>query len=233
VPGTFDFATGNFVTNGGNWATATAAQAHGSATVNNLVAPVFGASFLQSTVDRDATAAISGVCSPKNLLPIALTDCAFNAFATANDCSTLPQLIQAPDGADNSCWTTLTPNQSGGSTIDSYLPTACGGGGVPTPPVVIGQRINVTNGQVNSVLKDVGDCFNQGLKEWDIPLIDCNTKCGGQGMTVTGFAHIVITSVKSNGSPKYIQVNSICKTDPDSRAGCVNKAGLTGLTLVK
>jgi Flp pilus assembly protein TadG len=251
TPGFWDFDTGTVTESTWDDPTANAAKAHATKTVDNFIAAAIGAP--QSSVTRDAIAAIGGACDGRPLMPMAVGDCFFEQFAEGdpedpNRCSHLPSVRMSSDPVDNACFTSLNDSAASANQARAYLPPTCcqGGncGGNVSPPLVsIGDNINIMNGQANSVYQVIGDCVSDGLTEWDIPLVKCNQQSGcpdgapecvkcTQQMEVTGFAHIVIDQVVSTGSPKYIRFHSICKTTPSSSPGCHNSSSF-GLAIVK
>jgi Flp pilus assembly protein TadG len=251
TPGFWDFDTGTFTASTWDDPVANAAKAHATKTVDNFIAAAIGAP--QSSVTRESIAAIGGACDGRPLMPMAVGDCFFEQFAQGdpedpNRCSSLPRVQMANDLVDSACFTSLGSSSASASQARAYLPPTCcqGGncGGGQSPPLVsIGEHINIMNGQATSVYQVIGDCLQDGLKEWDVPLVKCNqhggcpngaadcVKCNQQ-MEVTGFAHIVLDMVKSNGNPKFIKFHSICKTTPSSSPGCHNSSSF-GLAIVK
>jgi len=214
--GTFDFTTRSFSGGGAN---PNAVRATGRATVNNMVAGFFGDR--TSDVTRDAIAAYSGNGSGMPVCPIAVGVCHFNKYKTSGTCSDLPKLSQAPSTADNSGWTSLFEGSANAATFIKYLPAACGGGGQTPPNVHAGQNIKLSNGQVNSALKTLEDCFKAGLlTECLVPIVkkNCNEPFNSDG-EVLGFATFKITKVKSSGDPKFISMDGICETDAPGAAG--------------
>ncbi len=215
--GTYNFQTNTFTVGG---VTPNAVRATGRATVDNMVAGFFGAE--TSDVTRQAIAAYSGNASAAPPCPLAVGTCNFNAYKTSGACSQLPKLTQSPATTDNSGWTSLFESGANAMTFTKYLPAACGGGGEAAPSVRIGQSIAVSNGQVNSALKTMEDCFKAGLlPECTVPIV--NVACNGQfnqNSTVVGFATFKIKSIKSTGNNKGIAMDGICESDePGARGG--------------
>jgi Flp pilus assembly protein TadG len=215
-----------------------AARATSNALVNNMMAGLIG--HPQSTITRDAVAAFSGVCRSQLVLPIALGDCWFQQFLdSGGDCSQITNFFQVP-GTGNTCWTSLSPSVQGASTIRGYLPSECThGADDPPPPVSIGDNINVTNGQLDSVLQTIKDCVdNHNLRDWTIPIIQCG-KCN-QEAPVTGFAAVHIDCVVANGGDscggsrvKGLYLHSVCLANSgDSGGGCTNYGDI-GVSLLK
>ena len=180
-----------------------AVRATASASVNNILASVFGDPVTKVT--KKATAAYASVGSAQPQLPLAIGDCDF----TDPDCldnSCLPQFFQVPSTEDNSAWTGFF-GVAGGTAIGDLFPEECEGEGNPIPTVQIGDEISLNNGQaVGSILNLVENCFNAGLTEFLVPVIDCDAQYV-QGLPVLGFATIVIHDVITTGNPKYIEAS--------------------------
>jgi putative Tad-like protein involved in Flp pilus assembly len=195
--GQYNPATNAF-TNGATPANAVRATAR--VTVQNLLAGYFGSSFQNATVVKSATAGFSGTGQATPTLPLAIGACNFQAlescFATPG---CLPALTQAPSGSDNSGWI----------KTGNYLPTSCGG----SPTVMSGgASIPLSNGQATSTLKSVSDCFKTGVREYVVAIVDgaCDNAFN-KSRTVTGFATVVVTAVKTTGSKKGIALGAIFK----------------------
>jgi Flp pilus assembly protein TadG len=217
--GTFDFTTRSFTVGG---ASPNAVRATGRATVANMVAGFFGDR--TSDVTREAIAAYGGNSTAHPICPIAVGLCEFQQYQTSGNCSDLPELSQAPSPGDTSGWTSLGPSSASASGAISYLPAACGGGGQTPPTVRVGSTINVLNGQADSVLKTIQDCWKAGLlTECLVPIINapCNTQFN-QGQPVVAFATFKITSVTATGKNKGIHFDGICQTDEPGAPGGVN-----------
>jgi hypothetical protein len=227
--GNWDFAPGGnpTFTPGGN--PENAARATSNALVNNLVAGAIGKP--QTAIQRTAVAAYSGICQAQGVLPIALGDCYFQQFLdSSGNCSLLPKLTQAPDGTDNSCWTSLSPSAASANQVRGLLPTVCGGDGNP-PLVHVDEIINIMNGQATSVLHALQGCLDAGLRDFLIPIIACG-KCN-QGGAVKGFAAIHINSLVSQGSNKGINLASLCKADLGGDGGGCSSFGAISVALLK
>jgi len=209
--GNYNFATNAFAAGG---LPSNAVRVNAQATVTNIVAGALGDAL--TTVQKTATAAFGGITSGAPVLPLAVGECHFQAFQGSGSCSDLPSLTQAPSPSDNTCWTSLGPNPASASQVSGYLPTTCCqggncGGGQPAPSVTVGSVINLVNGQMDSVLKIIKDCFDDGIREFLVPVVTCNN-CT-HAMTVTGFATIRVDSVRATGNPKGIWLTSFCKAD--------------------
>ena len=214
--GTYDYAANTFSLGGVN---PNAVRATGRATVANMVAGFFGAD--TSDVSRMAIAAYSGNGSAAPPCPLTVGICNFNAYKTSGKCSDLPKLTQVPSTTDNSGWTSLFDMSANSATYVKYLPAACGGGGESAPSVRVGQSIAISNGQNNTVLKTMEDCFKAGLlTECTVPLVSkaCGAQFNGSGQVV-GFATFKITSIKATGNPKGIAMDGICESDEPGASG--------------
>jgi len=222
--GTYDFTSRAFSPGGAN---PNAVRATGRATVSNMVAGIFGAD--TTDVERQAIAAYSGNNSARPVCPITVGLCEFSAYQTSPNCSNLPDLTQVPSPGDTSGWTSLGASAASAQQAIAYLPEACGGGGQTPPTVRVGDTINVLNGQANSVLSTIRDCFNQGLlTECVIPIVDipCGTNFN-QARPVVGFATFRIAGVNSMGNSMSIQMDGICMTDEPGTPGGTNLGTLS------
>jgi hypothetical protein len=228
--GSWNFQNSTF-SSGGTPANAVRANPH--KTVNNFVAGILGVP--QTTVDKIATAAMSGPGSGKPRLPLAIDACQFAAYQSSGSCSDLPTLNQVP-ATGNSCWTSLDEGSAGADTMKSYLPAACCqgggtcGGGQEGPEVYVGNNISVMNGQADVLLKIIKDCFDQGMTEWEVPIIGCG-ECTGT-MTVQGFATITLDNVVATGNPKYIDLTAVCRTDDPGGGGGGGDFGTLDVSMV-
>ena len=222
--GTYDFTSRSFSPGG---ASPNAVRATGRATVSNMVAGIFGAD--TTDVERQAIAAYSGNNSARPVCPITVGLCEFSAYQTSPNCSNLPDLSQVPSPGDTSGWTSLGASAASANQAIAYLPEACGGGGQTPPTVRVGDTINVLNGQANSVLSTIQDCFNQGLlTECVIPIVDipCGTNFN-QPRPVVGFATFRVTGVNSMGNSMSIQMDGICMADEPGTPGGTNLGTLS------
>jgi Flp pilus assembly protein TadG len=222
--GTYDFNSSSFSPGGAN---PNAVRATGRATVSNMVAGIFGAD--TTDVERQAIAAYAGNRSAAPVCPITVGLCEFAAYQSSPNCSNLPELSQVPSATDTSGWTSLGSAAASANQAVSYLPEACGGGGVPAPTVRVGDTINVMNGQANNVLKTLEDCYNAGLlTECTIPIVNipCNTGFN-QARPVVAFATFRITGFNSMGSDKSIQLDGVCTTDEPGTPGGTNLGTLS------
>jgi hypothetical protein len=222
-----EFRPGGFPSN--------AVRATGTATVDNIVAGVFGDH--DSTVERFAVAAFGGAGRGRPTLPIAVGECYFKRFERSDNCSDLPRLRQVPEKAENSCWTSLRPTGANANEVTELLPAECcsggkcGGGAMP-PLVGVGDQINVLNGQANSILKILADCVDKGVQEYVIPIVECG-KCN-QLTSVVGFATVRMTRASDQGGDKGIDIGALCRTDGEGGApGGGGNYGLQTLALVK
>jgi hypothetical protein len=197
-----------------------AVKAHATATVDNFFAGIFGD--FQSTVQKDATAAIGCPTRGRVVLPLVVGECEFAAFQSSNDCADLPKLFQQP--GDNSCWSTLLDSGGGGAkTTNSYFPTSCCSGtlcgqGVTPPAVSIGQDVYHTNGQQASTMHLIQDCVeNEGITDFVVAIVKCDqslTDCTGSS-EVVGFASVHVSNVVDQGSDKTIDLDFFCNDTGD------------------
>jgi hypothetical protein len=219
--GSYDPSSGSFTPGG---APTNAVRANASATVQNLVANALGD--VATTVQKTATAAITGVGGGQPVLPIVIGSCNFEPFQSSTDCADLPSLTQAPNPSDNSGWTSLAADPANATVAKSYLPASCGGGGQPAPEVQVGDFVNVVNGQVTTILQTIKSCFDQGIREFLVPVVPCGQF--NQAMEVEGFATIRISNVTTTGNPKGIDLEAICNAEAPRNPG----GGLFGTTFV-
>jgi len=198
-----------------------AVRAHATATVDNFFAGIFGD--FQSTVRKDATAAIGCPTRGRVVLPMVVGECEFEAFENSNDCSDLPDLVQQP--GDNSCWSNLLDSSGGGaSTTNSYFPTSCCyggtqcGGGITPPEVSLGDLVYHTNGQQASTMHLIEDCVeNDGITDYVVAIVKCDqnlTDCTGSS-EVVGFASVRVSNVVDAGSDKTIDLDFFCNDTGD------------------
>ena len=188
-------ATTSAFTNGATPASAVRATAR--VTVQNLLAGYFGSSFQNTTVVKSATAGFSGTGQATPTLPLAIAGCRFAAlqscFASA---SCLPTFSQAPTGTDNTAWI----------KAGSYYPASCGG----SPTVMtVGDTVPLSEGQTNE-LQAISSCFKSGSTEYVVAIVDgaCDNAFN-KSRTVTGFATVVVTAVKTSGGTKGVTLGAI------------------------
>jgi hypothetical protein len=179
------------------------------AEIDNILADLLGAP--KSTVTKSATAAYGSIGSGQPTLPLAVGDCNFPTPDCMDD-ECLPTLVQVPstdaqDEGDNSAWTAFF-EQAGQTEINSYFPTACGGGGEVSPTIHVGDDITLNNGQLTPLLNLLDACLDAGINEFLVPIIECGIQFV-QTAPVLGFATIRVTDVVSTGDPKYVQLDAI------------------------
>jgi Flp pilus assembly protein TadG len=200
----------NTFTNGAN--PPDAVKATKSTTVQNLFAGFFGASFMNSTVTRSATAGFTGPGQGQPTLPLVIGDCDFGALKRcALDPTCLPTLTQAP----------ATSNNTGWFMDDSpYYPAACGGSGSP-PIISVGDSIGLIGGQVTGQqLKQVKSCFDAGITQFTVPIVACDKSNFNQNGVVVGFATIDVTAVHvPPDNPKGIDLKAVFQEDTGASAG--------------
>jgi Flp pilus assembly protein TadG len=199
----------NTFTNGAN--PPDAVKATKTTTVQNLFAGFFGSSFMNSTVTRSATAGFTGPGQAAVTLPLVIGDCDFGALNQCTlDPSCLPSLTQAPDPSNNSGW---IKNDA------PYYPAACGGPSTPTI-VNVGDSLGLQGGQgTGNWLRTVENCFNQGIKEFTVPIVSCAKSNFNQSAIVVGFATIDVTSIVDTTSAKGLNLNAVFKEDTGAPAG--------------
>ena len=239
TPGIYDFATKSFTASAWTDPTVNAARALGSGTVTNFLAAAIGV--LDSTVERQATAAIGGACNEEGALPIAIEQDAIQAFLNSADCRNIPvtRLFQVPK--DNSCFTSLSTASAGSSTERGHVPNTCcknntcGGG--ETESLNIGDPISVNNGQDATVLQVIAGCLtlNPPLNEFVVPVI-ADGGCSGPGTkNVVSFARIIIDHVQTTGAAtlKGVYIKGVCREEVSgSEPGC-KTAGENAIALVQ
>ena len=206
--GTYNPQTNTF-TNGAN--PPDSVKATKSTTVQNLFAGFFGSSFLNSTVTRSATAGFTGPGQAAVTLPLVIGDCDFGALKQCTlDPTCLPSLTQAPDPSNNSGW---IKNDA------PYYPAACGGPSTPTI-VNVGDSLGLQGGQgTGNWLRTVENCFNQGIREFTVPIVSCAKSNFNQNGVVVGFATIDVTSIVDTTSAKGLNVSAVFKEDTGASAG--------------
>jgi Flp pilus assembly protein TadG len=188
-----------------------AVKATKSTTVQNLFAGFFGPSFMNSTVTRSATAGFTGPGQAGVTLPLVIGDCDFGSLSQCTlDPTCLPTLSQAPATSNNTGW---IKNDS------PYYPAACGGPSTPTI-VNVGDSLGLQGGQgTGNWLRSVENCFNQGIREFTVPIVSCAKSNFNQSAIVVGFATIDVTSIVDTGSAKGLNLNAVFKEDTGAPAG--------------
>jgi hypothetical protein len=157
-----------------------------------------------------------GDCVPASVptLPIAVGDCAFEAYRSSGDCNDMPTIQMSVLPVDAACFSSLTTAPSTATELIQYLPSQCCagttcGGGVTPSPVHVGDAVNVAQGSATALLGALASCVGQGIVDFVVPLVGCPADCT-QIASVTGFARIRLTEVRSTGSPKFIRMAAIC-----------------------
>jgi len=206
--GTYNPQTNTF-TNGAN--PPDSVRATKTTTVQNLFVGFFGPSFMNSTVTRSATAGFTGPGQAAVTLPLVIGDCAFGSLKQCTlDPTCLPSLTQAPDPSNNSGW---IKNDA------PYYPAACGGPSTPTI-VNVGDSLGLQGGQgTGNWLRTVENCFNQGIKEFTVPIVACDKSNFNQSAVVVGFATIDVTSIVDTTSAKGLNLKAVFKEDTGAPAG--------------
>jgi hypothetical protein len=213
--GSYDFASGTFVA---GRTPLNAVRATATATVQNLIATILGSP--SSMVQKTATAAVTGVGSAAPMLPLVIGDCKFQAYQSSGSCVSLPGLRQAPNPNDDSAWTSLSSSAASAGTARKYLPTSCGGGGSVPPGLHVGYSVNRVSGSTTSLLQAVSRCARRGIRRYVVPIVACGPPSQfSQAMPVVGFATIDVTSVRTSGARKGIDLGAICNTTAAGGAG--------------
>jgi Flp pilus assembly protein TadG len=183
--------TTNVFTNGAT--PPNAVRATPSVTVQNLFAGIFGSSENYTTISKTATAGFSGVSVAAPTLPLVIRDCQWQSIAACINSSCLPPpLTLQPDGS-NSCWSSLTTPSANKNTVEQYFPSVCHGNQTP-PTISVADSVNLSNGTINQLVNDVGDCLAAGLNTFVVPIVACSSNCN-QSAAVTGFATVQLSSV--------------------------------------
>jgi Flp pilus assembly protein TadG len=197
--GSYEYSTGSFSAGG---TPATAVRATTSATINNLLAGIFGSP--QSLVTKSAIAAFTSIGSGEPTLPLVIGDCEFPGDCYEDSC--LPTLLQVPNTEDNTAWTGFFEGANN-QTIGGYFQAPCGDGST-LPGLSTGDSISLNNGQIVPLLDAVQCLLDQGINEFLIPVVECNNQFN-QGSTVVGFATVVVDSVDTQGNPKGLNMHAI------------------------
>jgi hypothetical protein len=136
--------------------------------------------------------------------------------------------------ANNTAWTGFfgAANQT---NMHNYMPSPCGGGVAP-PEVKVGDRINITNGEVKNLLDDVQCLLNNGINRFVVPVIQSTgSTCSGpmnQSQPVVGFVTLVVDSVKATGNPKYMSLHAVFNGAVAGDPGGCSKCGTGHAVLV-
>jgi hypothetical protein len=192
-----------------------AVRATATATVDNFFASLLGSS--RSTVRKNAVATIT--CGNRaQPLPIMVQDCQFGGFDSPDDCADLPRLTQQNIHEEDSCWTSLSSESANAASIRDLIAAQCcpGGGSCDLPPgypeVSEGQVVSVINGQATTLVKAMQDCWDNGHRNFVVPITPCGTPCN-QSNTISGFANIELTARPvAQGPSKYVSLGSFCNS---------------------
>jgi hypothetical protein len=165
IPGRYDLETKTFTAG----ATPTnAVRANAMATVDNILAMVFGTA--STTVEKTSTAVVATVSSGTPTLPLAIGECLLEGL-----CATcLPTLTQAPNPDNNSAWTGFFNHVDSGPDVTNFMPETCGGGGAAVPELRVGDTIQLGRlGRTSSlpVLNAVNCQLNAGQRDFVIPVV--------------------------------------------------------------
>jgi hypothetical protein len=236
--GLYSLTTGTFTPGA---ASPNAVRAVATATVPSVLGGILGQRTTQ--IQRTAIAAYGGACAARTPLPLALGSCLFSRYQRRQNCGRLPNLQDVPDPLNDSCWTSLEANAVNASQASAYLPSQCCsgrncGGGQSAPRLRTGSQINGLSGQDDLLLRIIKDCYDQGVREFVVPVINCtsitnNSNNACNRSQVIGFATIRVNSVTTFGNGRGMDVIAVCSTDdPGSAIGCSN-FGRQSVALVK
>jgi len=206
-----------------------AVRATPSVTVNNVVAGLVG--MKTSTIHKEAIASFGGVSTGAPTLPVVLGDCLFpeidQCFGTD---SCLPKDTGFPkDNEPRTAWTSFTGGQATGD-VDQWISTSCGGSGKTIPSYSVGNTITIVPGIHNSVTHGLDCLYNQGHRQFMVPVVQCNAAGTNITGTVTGFATFVIDNATSNHG---IDFHVISQEISDLPLGGCAKCGSGKMMLVR
>jgi Flp pilus assembly protein TadG len=247
--GNFDFDSNAFAQGG---TPINAVRAVGNREVTNIWASVVGSA--NTTVVKQATAAVGAPCSGRPTLPLALGDCYFPCECyTAEDCQQQGCLpTQTHDStSDNSAWTGYFDGANK-DTILGYIPAPCGGG-LESPAIAIDDPIQITNGDLTPLYAAI-QCLvcEQNEREFLVPIIECPNGNFNQTQPVKGFATVTVNRIhytspgptgtwagpedpcRSGGRPDKIEWKALFRTDPADLGGIgCESFGLLKVALVE
>ena len=163
-----------------------------------------GMPFMRLNVSAVGYVGCPGTCAPSTCgpeLPVGL--CA-NYVGYPDKCGPT-HALQAPDGTDNSGFTSFFDSNTTGNACRDYVNSPS-----TIPASGVGQSLNVTNGQVAtclSAIKTKFDLNKDASGKWCVfmPVFNCPGGAFNGALPVAGFAQMCITKVVDTGSPKYIQ----------------------------
>lgn len=179
--------------------------------VNNSLSAVFGNN--TSEVTKVAYASFSGLRGGRPTLPIVIGECHFPDDCYNGAC--LPYLSQAPSPSDNSAWTAYFDKASK-NKVEDYMPRTpnCADGGGKTEEIWIGDRINISNGQITPLLRVIDCLVDDGMTEFLVPIVNCDGNFN-KDRDVVGFATIEVDDVIDKGSAHFkgIYLHAIMRAD--------------------
>jgi Flp pilus assembly protein TadG len=109
-------------------------------------------------------------------------------------------------GEENAQWTTFSDPPANSSKVRDMINNPNN-----IPPINIGDTLYMMNGMADAALKDMQNKYNINknlANEWHVvmPVVDwVNDGSEQQDGPVVGFVHFVITDIKTNGNPKYME----------------------------
>jgi hypothetical protein len=199
--------------------------------VRYILASVFGGPSTSVTKRAVAAYKCNNCATPA---PITICDCALTSTSPGEPCTAITggSLIQAPNGAQNSCLLST----AGQSADEAWFPSDCFATGGTGPLISSGDTITLDNGQLTPVINDFESCVNDGVTDYVIPVVQCsdfgtcnggkctnhpadtcitNADCCHIGQcnhtgTVIGFATMHVTMVNAHGSPKTVSLTQVC-----------------------
>jgi hypothetical protein len=239
-PGTVD-SSGAFTPDTGSPPNAAdnALRATCVATVGNLFSGVFGSGSTQIT--KVALAALETTSQGRPEIPLAVADGCFQAQnCSANDCPILSTKLNTAG------WTAYS-GSADDQTIRPMVPNApgCTNGGATEPILNVNDTVNLTNGTLSNVYRDVFCLYcADPSREYLVTVV--NLACGAAfnvSSAVTGFATIKITGFTDSGgapvlcsdknpSPKDIVIQSLRRADESGGVGGCVKCGSGSIRLI-
>ena len=217
-------------------------------TVDHFLRGVVGSQATTFTVS--AVAAISGPRCARPTVPLAITKCTHcpdNVEVCSGSCCSTASggsiKLTPKGGGDNAAWFSYVGDPSNADIIRDYVAHGM------TKDLCYGELINLNNGEDNTAHKCMEDMYAGNAEcegnvavtqtiaiengKWKalLPVVECQGALNG-AKRVVGFANFYIDTVKSLGSPKYIDVTHVCNDIVDYPAGgvyCGSESRYSGL----